>query len=486
LLFLDFADDDLYTDPYVLTRTYNPELQGSFFGKLKARSPYYKGRIMKVRTGYINSPFSWSDFEDRLYVIDSINVDQRGRVTITGKDLLKLADRAKAVAPAVSTGTLSAGITDVATTLALQAGEGADYDSSGYVRIGDEVIQYTGVSTDTLTGLTRGSHGSESIAHDADDTVQQCLSYAAVNVVDIIDELLKTYAGIDESYIPYDAGLAVPTGTDDEWDVEQDSWLSGNDLTHIITEPTGVDVLLKQICSQNLIYMWFDEKDQEVKLRAIAPELKNATPVTLTDATHIIENSVSTKDNDKDRISQLWVYYDQVNVTGDLDKAENYQKLKIQIDTDSENANAYADKAIKKIYANWLGSGNSGLIITLAGRLLSRYAGTPKITTFKIDMKDADFWTGAIAYLDTSAFQGSDGANLSQKMQVLKASEDHDKQIATLEAESWEFEVLRYGFIAPNTMGDYTAESAANQNDYGFISQNDGTYTNGDNAHLIA
>ena len=71
-------------------------------------------------------------------------------------------------------------------------------------------------------------------------------------------------------------------------------------------------------------------------------------------------------------------------------------------------------------------------------------------------------------------------------MQVLKASEDHDKQIATLEAESWEFDVSRYGFIAPNTMGDYTAESAANQNDYGFISQNDGTYTNGDNAHLIA
>lgn len=480
----DFADDDIFTDPYFSTRSYTPELQGTFFGKLKARTPYYKGRLMKVKNMYIEDG-ALSTSQDRLYVIDSINVNQKGEVTITGKDLLKLADSTKAQAPAASTGSLASSINSTTTSIVLQSGEGADYDASGYVRIGDEVISYSSISTDTLNVTSRG-YKSKADEHDADDTVQQCLSFAADNVVDIISDLLKDYAGIDESYIPYDAGLSVPTTVDDEWDIEKASWLSANDLTHLVTEPTGVATLLKQICSQNLIYMWFNEKEQEIKLRAIAPELKNATPISLTDASNILEDSVVVKDNDKERISQLWVYYDLVNIAGDIDEASNFKKLKVQVDTASENVNAYDEKAVKVIYANWLGSANAGLILTLAGRLLSRYAGTPKITKFKIDMKDADLWTGNIALLDTSAFQGSDGANLQQKMQVLKASEDHDKQITTLETESWEFTVLRYGFIAPNSMGDYTIESDANQNDYGFICDSLGKYSNGDLAHLIA
>lgn len=481
----DFADDDLFTDPYVSTRSYTPETQGSFFGKLKARTPYYKGRTMIVKTMYIQSDGALSTAEERHYIIDSIDISQNGKVTVKGKDLLKLVDGAKAKAPAASTGTLSVALTDSATSIVLQTGEGADYDSSGYVRIGDEVIAYSSITTDTLNVSSRG-YKSVADSHDIDDTVQQCLSFSSSNVVDIVSDLLKDYAGIDESYIPYDAGLAVPTGTDDEWDVEKDSWLSGNDLTHLVTEPTGVDVLLKQLCSQNLLYMWFDEKDQEVKLRAIAPELKNITPVTLTDASNILVDSVIVEDNDKNRISQIWVYYEQNIITGNVDEAANYTKLKIQVDTDSENANAYNQKAIKIIYANWLTSANTGLILTLSGRLLSRYAGTPKITKFEIDMKDADLWTGEIAYLNTSAFQGTDGANLRQKMQVLKASESHDKQVANIEAESWEFEISRYGFVAQDTMGDYTAESVANQDSYGFICQDDGYYTNGDKGHLIA
>ena len=482
----DFVDDDVETDPYVATRTYDPESQGTFFGKLKARTPYYKGRLMKVREGYINSTFSWGDFKDRLYVIESIDYDQKGRVTIHGKDLLKLTESTKSVAPAVSTGTLSVAMSTSSTDITLQTGEGADYDSAGYVTIGDEVIQYTSNVSDVLSGLTRESNGSTLDEHDEDDSVQQCLSFSASNVIDIIHELLTDYAGIDETYLPYDAGLTVPTTVNDEWDDEKASWLSSNTLTHLITEPTGVDKLLQELCVQNLIYMWFDEVDQEVKLRAIAPELSNASPQTFTDDGHIIAGSIDVKDNVSKRISQIWVFYDQKSVTGKIDDPDNYKKIKVQVDTESEGVNAYDEKAIRIIYANWLDSSHTGLILTLAGRLIGRYAGVPKITNFKIDMKDADLWTGGIAYIDSIAFQGADGANQIKKIQVLKASTDHDKQEAKLQTESWDFEVKRYGYIAPNTVGDYTSESTANQNAYGFISQNDGLYTNGDAAHLIA
>lgn len=496
----DFADDDLGVDPYVSTRTYDPQTQGTFFGKLKARTPYYKGRFMKVIHQYINEPFDRAESEEHLYVIETLDFDQRGKVTITGKDLLKLADDKKAIAPAANTGTLSAAYTaGVSTTLVLQTGEGTDYDTDPYtgnacsvsdpcfVRVGDNVLTYTGVSTDTLTGVVGGQFGSTDDDLDIDDTVQQCVYFDAVNVIDIIHYLLTTYTDITPYHIPYDAGLPVPTTVDDEWDVEKASWLSGNDLTHCITEPTGINKLLQQICEQNLLYIWFDEKAQEVKLRAIAPELKNVVPVTLTDNETILSNSIGVKDNVKSRFSQIHVYYGQKDITDDIDKPENYHYRKLQIDTDSESENAHDEKAIRRIYANWMTSANAGLIITLAGRLLSRYAGTPYLTRFQIDMKDSDFWSGANAILDSIAFQDETGANNLQKCQIIKAADDHDKQLVTIEAETWEFEQKRYGYIAPNTMGDYTAESAANQAAYGFISITaTGLYTNGDDGHLIA
>ncbi len=609
----DFTDDDLYTDDYVSTRAYNPELQGTFFGKLKARTPYYKGRLMKVRQGYINNPFSWTDFDDRLFVIDSLDLDQDGKVTVTGKDILKLADDKKSVAPAANTGTLSVALTTGATSIVLQTGEGVDYDSAGFVRIGDEVMQYTAVSTDTLTGVTRASNGTTAEEHDIDDLVQQCLSYSNDNVVDIIHGLLNTYAGIAENYLPYygidkvqdggftlgvsewsdistgtgavsagnpekmdllsnsgsDEGIAEKqiitaigieytvsidveslagtnyfkigagtasglsdvglspnlsangsydftftatseltyvninhkfsntadtaqvdnvsiVGSGGEWDLEKIDWLGSNNLTHLITKPTGINKLISNICKQNLIYMWFDERDQEVKLRAIAPQAKNETPPTLSDSGQIIRDSIKVKDNPKDRISQIWVYYDILDISGDLDKAENYKKLYVQVDTESENTNAYSEKAIKIIYADWLSNANAGLITTLAGRLLSRYAGTPQRVTFKIDHKDADIWTGNIALLDSWAFQDETGANSLQKTQVLKVTDDHDKQQLTIEAESWEYAVVLYGFVTPNTMLDYLSESDANKAAYGFICDNTGKMSNSDNGYLIA
>jgi len=126
------------------------------------------------------------------------------------------------------------------------------------------------------------------------------------------------------------------------------------------------------------------------------------------------------------------------------------------------------------------------LVLTLAGRLLSRYSGTPQTTKFKIDTKDADVWTGSSLILDTFAFQDETGANALQKIQILKVTDTHDKQLIEVEAESWGYQLVRYGFIAADSMGDYTAESEANQEAYGFISQNSGFYTDGSIGHYIA
>lgn len=67
--------------------------------------------------------------------------------------------------------TLASGINSSDTSLSVASGHGTNFPSSGYILIGSEVIQYTGVSTDSLTGLTRGALGSTAAAHSASDEI---------------------------------------------------------------------------------------------------------------------------------------------------------------------------------------------------------------------------------------------------------------------------------------------------------------------------
>ena len=72
--------------------------------------------------------------------------------------------------PAALTNTLNGAITDSATTLTLVDATG--FPTSGTVLINEELITYTGVSTNDLTGLTRGTNGTTAASHGSGDTVR--------------------------------------------------------------------------------------------------------------------------------------------------------------------------------------------------------------------------------------------------------------------------------------------------------------------------
>ena len=61
------------------------------------------------------------------------------------------------------TTTLNGDITNSATTITLTSASG--FSVSGTVRIGDELITYTGISTNDLTGCTRGTNSTTAAAH---------------------------------------------------------------------------------------------------------------------------------------------------------------------------------------------------------------------------------------------------------------------------------------------------------------------------------
>ena len=77
------------------------------------------------------------------------------------------------------TSTLSSGINASVTTLTMASA--SSFPSSGTVIINQEIITYTGVSGNTLTGLTRGASGTTAAVHSSGDEVRDSSGYAGWN-----------------------------------------------------------------------------------------------------------------------------------------------------------------------------------------------------------------------------------------------------------------------------------------------------------------
>ena len=76
-----------------------------------------------------------------------------------------------------ATSTLNGNISATATTVIVASG--TDFTSSGTIKIGGEIITYTGKSTNNLTGCTRGQNITTAIAHTSGATVKQVVNSVA-------------------------------------------------------------------------------------------------------------------------------------------------------------------------------------------------------------------------------------------------------------------------------------------------------------------
>jgi hypothetical protein len=96
---------------------------------------------------------------------------------MTATIFLKTANRAA--------GTLVAGISDVAVSLTLQAGEGAEFPSTFPFRItsDDEILQVEGRSGDVLSSLSRGEEGTSPAAHLAGANVRLHITAEAMSEI---------------------------------------------------------------------------------------------------------------------------------------------------------------------------------------------------------------------------------------------------------------------------------------------------------------
>ena len=474
ITFNDFPHSDVGIDPYYSTRNYDPLAQGTFWGKLQARNPYHYSRDCIIKTGYLDDDgrYDAANFQSRYYMIETINgPDSNGRVRLAAKDLLKLADDKTAQCPAPSEGALASGIAAGATSFSVGTGQGADYPTSGKVRINDEVIAYGSRTSDTFSSLTRGDDGTTADSHDAGDSVQLCYVVDAVNVVDVIEDLLTNYADIPSAYI---------NATD--WAAEKTDWLGSYDLTRTVTEPTGVNKLLSQIAVECNLDLWWGEIDREIKLKAIVPP--RYTTEVINDDYHLLADTVRVKDNEKDRLSQVWFYYGMRNQI-DGDDTENYKYLYIKKDADAEGTDKNNKKRIREIKSLWFGASAEALVKTTANRQLARWLNTPKEVEFSLDAKDSELDTGELITLSTKRLQDIDGSNLDYNLAVISKQELIPGTTYKYKAITSQWSGALYAYIAPAGTPDYTSASPLEKSNYGFITEASGFMSNGDEGYNI-
>ncbi len=439
----DHPHSDNVVDKYQGERSYIATERGTFWTKWLQRNPYYQNTIVELYVGTIGQDVA--NMDRRTYVLDNID-GPSDSVSLTAKDVLKLADNDKAQAPKKSEGELESDITAGATTLTVSTTVD-EYPSSGTVAIGDENISYTSKTAVSggyeLSGLTRGVDGTEADSHDAEEVVQLVLRYEDENVWDVMDDLIKNYTQVT-TRIPG----AVPYS---EWQTEGDFWLSSYRMGAVIREPTGVNQLLGELTRDAPSMLYWDERVQELKLVAVKPSWP--TVRNLSDDSNILADSVSVRRKKQNRFNEVWVFYQFRDNSKDLDEENNAKFIRVTLDADAQSDDEYGDRKVRKIYSRWIQTGSHAF--ELASTVLNRYRDAPTIIELKLTGKDRDFWLTDVASVKHRRFVNSFGAVEPRLFQVISVQESPGEDVLKYKMETFPFFGRFAGWMADDA-NDYS------------------------------
>jgi hypothetical protein len=459
-------------DPYVGGRTFDPYQRGSFWSKWIARNKYRQNIRINVYEGYAGQALG--AMVKRSYFLQSVTgPDSNGNVTIQGKDILARIEERKAQAPAASPGELYADITAGATSFEVANAVEADYPASGTIRINDELMTYSARALNgngrlDFTISARGTDGTTATTHSAEDAVQECLRYTNEQVHTICQDLLNVYGGVPLAFL--DTA---------NWATEVNNYLSFYRLSVVISEPTSVTDLVSEVQENALFFLWWDERDALVKMKAIRGV--DTAPDTITAEKNILEGSFSLTEKPRERASRVWVFFDHRNYVDSETDADSYRQQSVFANLESETDALYGEASIRRVYARWIQSG--ALADTTASKILTRYVDVPSECKFRMDAKDRTYWVGDTItishHLDVDAF----GVRRLRNWTIVSAEEVQPGEVVEYTAE----DTTLYGriyYIQASGAGNYSA-GVSDPFD-AFIGNSDGLLSDGTTAARIA
>lgn len=409
-------------DKYLSDRDYDPYSQGTFWGKFRARQPFMRGQSIRWITGLVGDDID--DMETRHFIVDSFDGPRPdGKFTIIAKDILKLADGDRAQCPVLSNGFLSANITSSATSASLlPSGIGnAEYPASGLICIGgNEVVSFTR-SGDNLT-IARAVIGSTASSHKAQDRCQLVKSFVSAEVSDIIHQLLRDFAGVDDAYMPY--------ATD--W-LEETSSSLGVLYTGYICEPTSVATLISELIEQAALSLWWDDVNQQIRLRVLRGVVTDADTFT---PENTLQGTLTIKEQPEKRLSQVQVYFGIKDYTKPLSNLDNYRSTSLTIDEDAEAD--YGSAAIKIMKSRWIPEAGRSVADRLGAIQIGRYRDPPRRLTFATARyADSDIELGQGYRVESFCVQDATGAQDAIPIQVTRINPGPDRLAAEAEEMLW-------------------------------------------------
>lgn len=168
---LDTGKITLTSDGATLVSTNKVYAEYSYFNN-DMKDSYLEEVLLKAEAevdGKINSSFTDSTATNPDYPVETEIQPSPGyfldQMISSKKPLIDIAT------------TLDGDLAIDATTIPLASGTGATYPSSGYVIIGSEVILYSGITDDNLTGATRGALSTTASTHSDGDSVHSTILF---------------------------------------------------------------------------------------------------------------------------------------------------------------------------------------------------------------------------------------------------------------------------------------------------------------------
>ena len=304
---------------------------------------------------------------------------------------------------------------DTGATL-IPAGVGnIEYDASGVIRIGDELMEFTR-SGDVLIFTSRGYLSSSDApllgsGHNAGDLVQQCKVFTGVRVEAIIEDLLENFATIPSAFID--------TAT---WAAEAAVYLATMIFSTIISEPVGVSTLVSELCEQASVLVYWHEEDAEFKFQALRQSIVELA----VDDSMMVQGSFTQVDQPGLRVSRVTIRYTRTNPVLRLDDPLSFSKSVVSIDTDAETSTAFGDIRHLNINSRWLGENDATIAVTSAAAILARYVHVPVLIRFTLDPKDVSIWTGSVITIEGRFIQSVLGGVGMLTAQIIEARETEE------------------------------------------------------------
>jgi hypothetical protein len=306
-------------------------------------------------------------------------------------------------------------------------------------------MTYTGRATSgsniSFTGITRATDGTVAAAHEIESRVQTCIRYTDVNAWEVAKSIIEIYAPAAYQYIDQT-----------QWATEAAGWLDGFIVSAVISEPTGLNQLLAELCRDAQFFIWWDERQQKILLRAVRPPTE--VPVAWDEDGHILAGSQSLQERPDERISQIWYYYQPRDLSKRVDDEANYRKVRIRIDADAESPREYDEVAVTKIYSRWVRT--DAIVTAITTRLLNRYRDTPVYLTISVDAKDRGLWTADVVDVATRLLTNEDGLPLSVRYQIISAQETSPGSVVKYVLQNYNFSA-KYGFWMADNAPTYAA-----------------------------